>query len=362
MVSLALVGVNAIACAPARIVPVKETRVWSEYLGTPSRAPSAAEHLGPNLSAQWTADIGRAAVGGIALGDSVIAVQETGQYVTVLTRADGQRRWHKRLDGPGAAGPLITWDKLYAASGNLDGRVYCFALKNGHEEWSRTLGPVVGPLGTLGTHVFAALENGTVVGLNTTNGHVAWRVSLQGPIRSGVAVAGQELLVATDDTLYALALDNGRRLRAAPLPATLAPPAISGDTLIFVTPGGDALAVNRADFTPIWRTPLGEVLGNPAVARDTLFAVTLDGTLWRVPLANPDGATRTNLGAAVRAGPAPIADGVLIGTVTGEILRVGADSVTPWSVRIDGPVEQPPLVDRGSLIAVDGRGRIHLWK
>ncbi|HEY2824777.1 MAG TPA: hypothetical protein VGI83_04460, partial [Gemmatimonadales bacterium] len=161
---------------------------------------------------------------------------------------------------------------------------------------------------------------------------------------------------------FALSADSGRHLRSAALSATLNPPAVWGDTMVFVTPKGEAIALSVHDFAPLWRVTLGPVWGNAAVARDTLFAVTTAGALWRVPLADPPHATQVNLGTSVRAGPMPIAGGVMVGTVAGQILRLAGDSSAVWRERIDGPIEQPVLIDGGSLIAVDGHGRIHLWK
>ena len=362
MLALALWSVNAIACAPAKFFPVREGRAWTDYLGVPSRAPSAAQVLAAQPSVQWVTEIGRAAAGPIALGDSVILVQAVDQTLSAVARADGERRWRNRLDGPGASGPLLAWDHVYAATGGPDGKVYSLALVDGHEQWSRTVGPVVGPIATQGPAVFVALEHGLVVALETEHGAVKWRVGLRGPIRAGLTLVNHEIIVATDDSLFALHPDSGRRVRVTALPSILAPPALYGDTMIFVTPRGEAIALTAHDFAPAWRVTLGPSWGNAAVARDTLFVVTMNGVLWRVPLADPTHPLQTPVGNSIRAGPAPIAGGVLIATVAGDILRFGADSVATWRERIDGPIEQPPLVDRGSLIVVDGHGRIHLWR
>ena len=362
MLVLALGGVNAIACAPAKFFPVRDSRGWTEYLGTTSRAPSAGEALALEPKSQWVTEIGRAAVGSLAIGDSVILVQAVDQTVSAVSRADGERRWANRLDGPGASGPLLAWDVVYTATGGPDGRVYALALVDGHEHWSRKIGPVVGPIATFEKKVFVATERGGVEALESERGSVVWRAGLHGPVRSGITVLNGEIIVATDDSLVALRPDSGRRIRAVQLAATIAPPAVAGDTLIFVTPTGDAVAVSARTFAPLWRIPLGPVWGNAAVARDTLFAITTAGMLCRVALADPSHVVRTSVGASVRAGPMPIADGILIGTVSGQIMRIAGDSVTVWRDTVDGPIELPLVVDRGSLIAVDGRGRIHLWK
>jgi hypothetical protein len=341
---------------------VRESRGWTEYLGATSRAPSAKESLGASLTSRWVTEIGRAAAAPLAIGDSVILVQAVDQTISAVSRADGERRWKNRLDGPGAASPLLAWSVVYAATGGPDGRVYALALTDGHEHWSRKMGPVAGPIATLEHRVFAVTEQGVVTALDSERGSVLWRTGLRGPARTGLTVVNGEIIVATDDSLFALSPDSGRHVRSVALPSTIAPPAVSGDTMVFVTPTGDALALTAHDFSKLWRVSLGAMWGNAALARDTLFAVSTAGILWRVALTDPSHPVRTDLGTPVRAGPMPISDGVMIGTVTGLVLRIAGDSVATWRDSIEGPIEQPPVVDGGSLIAVDGHGRIHLWK
>ena len=103
------------------------------------------------------------------------------------------------------------------------------------------------------------------------------------------------------------------------------------------------------------------VFGGVALARDTAFAVSIQGDLWRVPLSNPMQAGAVLLGAAVRAPPSPVQDGVLVGTLTGEILFVRGDAIRSQG-RVPGPIEQPVLVADGVLYVVDGRGRLQAWR
>jgi hypothetical protein len=63
----------------------------------------------------------------------------------------------------------------------------------------------------------------------------------------------------------------------------------------------------------------------------------------------------------VRAAPTPTADGVLIGTTAGEVLLARGDT-SVRRARVDGPVEQPPLVRHGVLLVIDGKGRVMAWE
>jgi PQQ-like domain len=108
------------------------------------------------------------------------------------------------------------------------------------------------------------------------------------------------------------------------------------------------------------------VYGAPALARDTLYVVARDGRLWRIPVADPDAATSHALGIVATAGPTPLAPGagVLVGSVSGEVLLVngGAESPILWRAQVTGPIEEPPLVQGRQLVVVAGHGDIHAYR
>jgi outer membrane protein assembly factor BamB len=234
------VSVNAIACAPKTVnTKLIESRTWTEYLGSPGRAPSAGEALPADPVLQWQRGTGRASAGAVALGDSVIAIQASDQHVHLVSRADGERRWRARLSGPGASGPLLTPEHVYAATGGRDGSVHALRIGSGRREWARRVGPVSGTLAVFGTRVFASTERGLVVGLARESGDIEWRRSLGEAVRTGVTYVNGRLFVATDDSLYLLSPADGliERVVGAPGP-TLSPPAVVGDTLLMTSPQG----------------------------------------------------------------------------------------------------------------------------
>jgi len=69
------------------------------------------------------------------------------------------------------------------------------------------------------------------------------------------------------------------------------------------------------------------------------------------------------LGITATAGPMPVASGVLVASVSGEVLLVDRRSGTIlWRVQLDGPIEQPPLVRDRQLVIVAGRGDIRAYR
>ncbi len=366
ILALALIGVNAIACVPLKIEPPSgDQGAWVTPAGHLERAPSAAETLSTALEPGWTWDAGRAAAGPLAIGDSIVVAVSTDRKISVLHRASGRLIWRARLKGPGSSGPLFANGIVYAASGDRRGRIHAFDLLTGKVRWSRTVGPVIGPLALGDGTVFAVTSAGSVVAVGAERGEVRWQQSHAGPLRAGVTKVGPHLLVASDDSLYLIRSEDGQiTARAAAEGAPYDPPAVTGSLLITTSPDGAVSGYALRSLERQWTIDVeAPVFSGPVVARDTVFVTTLDGHLWRIPLAAPAWARAVALGYTVRASPTPVQDGVLIGTVAGEVVYLRGEETTPaWSTSVDGPIDVAPVANRGTLFVIDGRGTVGVWR
>ncbi len=345
--------------------PAVESRPWTEYLGVSERAPSAQESFLHQPQEVWRTKVGPAVMGSMAVGDSVLAIQGTDRNLSVLWRATGERVWRARLNAHGATGPLLTATHVLAASGGPRGKLYAFSLQSGRRIWSEQVGPVSGALAQLDALVFAASEAGWLKAHRVETGELAWQRRLPGRIRSGVSVVRGRLIVSTDDTLYQMDPRDGRVARSVATRGTvLNPPAVSGRRMAVSSPDGFVASLDAETLAEHWRVETqSAVFGSPAIARDTVFAVTISGTLWSIPLAPPVAPRHVNLGAAVRAPPAPTAQGILVGTLAGQLLMFDPTMPGPRvRMEMDGPLEQPPVLNRGDLIIADGRGVVQLWR
>jgi outer membrane protein assembly factor BamB len=348
-------GVNATACAPTpRIAPDDDPGRGGWLL--------AADSLDPGAERLWRTGLGRAAAGPLAFGDSVIVGMAVDRNLSVLDPRNGDRRWRKRLGAPGSTGPVLAGDRVFVATGGAEGRVYGFTLA-GAKRWERRLAFVRGPLVVVDSLVVAATENGGVVALDLGRGEPRWSRRLAPAIRAGVAVLGADLLVASEDTIFRLSVTDGAIVARGPLPGTpIATAARQGDTLVVATADGQVAALDATTLATLWTLDVnGPVFGSPAIARDSAFVVTLRGDLWGIPLGSPELATVRPLGTAVRAPPAPVPTGVLIGTLAGEILLVRGDSALRLG-RVEGPIEQAIVMRDDIMYVVDGRGRLEAWR
>jgi outer membrane protein assembly factor BamB len=204
------------------------------------------------------------------------------------------------------------------------------------------------------------------VRLDPEGGRVTWRRVLHGAIRAAPVPTPHGLVVVTTaDTLYLLDRTTGQvRARVATPGAVLATPVTDGRRVYLATTDGRVLAVDVPALTVRWERAAGDaVYGAPALSHDTLYVLARDGQLWLIPVDEPAAATRHALGIVATAGPTPIIPGVLVGSVSGEILLVDRHNGTIlWRAQVAGPIEDPPLVRDRQLVVVAGRGDIHAYR
>jgi outer membrane protein assembly factor BamB len=358
----------ALACGPVnRLGPDRQDPGWPTYLGGARHDAAAAERLNPEPRPLWVTDVGRAIRGSPALGETVIVVGVAERQVVLLDRASGEQIWRQRVDGTVLAGPLLDGDRVYVATERTpEGKVYALRLRDGGRLWTRSTGSVAAPLAVDGDALYAGNEAGEVFRLGLDGGTVAWRRALPGAVRAGPVPAASGILVATTaDSLFLLDRGTGVIVhRAATTGSVLGTPARSGDRVFLGTTAGQLLVVTLPELTVGWTLDLGDAIyGAPALAGDTLFAVTRGGELWVVPLDAPHSARAHRLDIAAVAGPTATASGVLVASVSGEVLLVDAASGNIlWRAQVEAPVEQPPLVLDRQVVVAGGRGAIHTYR
>ena len=173
------------------------------------------------------------------------------------------------------------------------------------------------------------------------------------------------VVATTADMLYLLDPNSGTIRSHLELPGTvIGTPATDGRRLYMGTMNGLIVAIDLVSWMTVWDRSAGDaVYGAPAIVGDTLFVLARDGRLWLIPVDSPDSAISQPLGIVATAGPTPLASGVLVGSVSGEIMLVDPRSgEIRWRAQIAGPIEEPPLVYERQVVVVGGRGSIHTYR
>jgi len=368
----ALFSVNAITggagCVPTtRTGPARQETPWTTYLGSARHDAAAQETLNPDPRPLWHVTIGRAVRGSPALAEAVVAVGSADRNVTLVDRASGDVLWRSRLEGALRAGPLLDEDRLYIATeAQPDGRVYGLRLRDGKVQWKTQTGSVIAPLALDSEALYVGTEDGVAMRIEPEKGKIQWRAHLNGAIRAAPIVTEYGLVVTTSESmLYLIDRNTGTVHKKLELPGSVgATPASDGQFVYLATLNGRIVAVHLASWTVIWDRSAGDaVYGAPALVADTLYVLARDGRLWVIPVTTPDFATSHALDIVATAGPTPLVSGVLVGSVTGEVLLV--DPLTGsirWRAQVEGPIEEPPLVQNRQVVVVGGRGNIHTYR
>ena len=379
---VALAALPALGCthrsrAPGPVTAAEEVH---DYLGTPSRAAGDQSPLASEPRTLWSFHAGKGPLGAPAVGDRVIAVATVDRWLYVLDATTGAPRWRYHGDAPFAAGPLLGDGQLYAAEEGARGNVLAVSLADGKRRWRVPRGDVTGPIALAGGTLFGVTQQrGVAFALDASTGHARWR-RLVGPSRSGVLVTGGRVALTTlTDSLIVLEAASGRVLHAAALPSPVAAPLarIDDSTVAAASPSGAVMALSLATGRVLWRVATGDpVHGAPAVVGDTVYAMTNGCTLWAMPAVSPSGGPPpfdtvtvtpppTTVAATAKApppivgpsrcttvaGPTIVRDGVLVATVSGEILYFNRAARRPvWARQLRGELRHPPIVRNGQIV------------
>ena len=304
--------------------------------------------------------------------------------VLALAAACGIDRFQAR----GWAGLAVDGDALYVTSG--EGRVFALNVAGDAEGTGGRpalrynpfpaagqdgLGPVYSApaLGAPGSGSIYVVtyedpeENddvgANVFALNAETGLQTWSTILPGRIVGSPALAGDSLLVGTDDGgLHAIALPDD----PAALPGRTWPPfqaddkiwsraAVADGTLYFGTLGHSVYAVNAGDGRQRWQTPLeGAVVGTPLVLNGTVYVGSLDRSLYALDAGNGEVKWRFEGDGWFWA--SPVYDGGVIyaATLAGSLYALDAQGNRLWALPAEasGPiVAAPEVLDRSVVVA-----------
>lgn len=341
-----------------------QERTWPMYLGYPTRA-AAAETLATDPQPVWRTTVARGIIGAPALAENVVAVSLVDRRVGLLDRATGAVIWTRRLQLPLGAGPLITDDRVLVAEQTQGGRVYALRLSNGGTIWAARAGDVGASLALAGDALYAATGEGMVGRLDARSGAWLWRTRVNGAVRGAPLPVPAGLAVATQsDSLYLLDAQTGAvRVRRGTRGTVLAAPALADSLIVIGTSSGRLEGLEATTLATRWTLDLGDmIVGSVAVYGGRVFAMTGRGLLAIVPLSEPFGVRRVNVGLVTRGGPTPAGRGVFITGAGGEIVLVDSMGARLWGARITSPVAEPVLVDARSLVAVSVRGDVVLFR
>ena len=264
-----------------------------------------------------------------------------------------------------AGGVLLAGDTVFVGTSRPEGRVYALRRSTGKQIWRSSTNPIGAPLAIVEGVLVAQTQRGEVLGLEPATGRILWR-RRTGVARIAAMPAGPGgLLVATTDSLYRLAIADGKVTRRIASPGTIVSAWIPyNGGLVAGTTDSQVVFVNPAALQRTWSVRVdAPVLGSPAVWGDTLFLASRMGTVYRIdPGPNPTARQIAALDWPVTTPLTIVNARILLGGADGTIRALRSDGSEVWRVRIWRPVELGPVPLPDGLIAVGGNGDFHRYR
>lgn len=332
---------------------------WAAYLGNGQRAPFVSQRVSPEPpSVVWSTSIGSGVQGMPVVTDEVVITASSDRHIQTTSRQDGSTFWRKRMDGPPVS-PLVIGEVIYVATEN-DGRLRALRLDEGDDLWKRDFPPVAVPIWTAGDTLYAASEQGRLIAVSTDEHEEQpfWSARFPGPPNAGPLIVDDWAVYVSFDSLYLVDRFSGLRRSAAHSPEVfVGEAATDGDRIYLATERGSLLSWKLPDLELVWQTSgLGNFLAGPVISQDDGYAVTRSGNIVRFD--RRDGSIRVIADAdgTVAAPPIVVENGVLLGTLEGNLLFYSRDGDSIWSIDLEGSIDNPFAVHEGRIIvAMYGR-------
>ena len=323
----------------------------------------------------WDTSLSADALGVAQMGSDVVVATSDGT-LTAVVAATGGVRWTRHLTGKTTAGP-VTGDGVVVAADD-QGELSAFDTATGRLRWTEYIRSNLSvPLVVAPGKVLVA-DASRVRAFDLASGHQRWSYRAGATVITP-AVVGDDVVVATRDTLTRLAVgDGGRRsLQDLPRPApqqrarsVLTPVVIGGQLLVTVTldpgvgwPRTTILAFpDRADPGPAGVRVTGDYRPTPvqparapALRGDDLFLVGSTGSVVDVTVG---GGARTVL-AAKSTSPFLVSAGSLVLARDGDSLVAASPTGERlWTFPLGSPSlgDVPAVTEHSVLVPVHGTG------
>ena len=285
--------------------------------------------------------------------------------VYAIDLARGQVRWSTRLPGMVVGGVLLSGDTVYAASSRPEGRIYALRRDTGKQIWRVSTDPIGAPLAMIEGVLIAETQRGRILALDPATGKLRWQRRL-GVARVPATAAGTGgVVVATTDSLFRLALADGKITHKAASPGTFVSRwLVHKGALIGGTTDSQVVSIRPKDLHRNWALQVNApVLGSPAALGDTLFLASRIGTVYRIELdTTPSADPIASLEWPITAPVTVLQRQILLGGADGMIRALRPDGSEIWRIQIWRPVELGPLPLSDGLLAIGGNGDLHRYR
>ena len=298
---------------------------WPMYGGSPGRTNESYSALKPPLKSVWDYNAMAGISGTPIVRDSVVLVGTLQGELHAIRLSDGESLGYSMLESAIVGTPVWDGAFAYVACGLGNETLICLSLRDGQRRWAMRLGPIESSPLMIGSFLYVATLDGSLVALRKEDAKEVWRYEyaakeLRKPVRSSPASDGELIIVGTD--------------------------------------GGDVFAVERITGRLRWKIQLGSsIFASLIISDGVCFAGTLEGKFVSIDARTGSIRWTYETGSRIFAAAAASADRVLIGSADGTLVSLSRDSGSMnWKFHARSPISSAPLIS-GDLLYVGSLDR-----
>ena len=322
--------------------------------------PAGAEGTPPRLV--WELRAGRAIASPIGIDSVRIYAAGMDRVVRAISRDSGKVRWGFRLTGSVLGGVVRADSSVYVASVRPESNLLALDAASGRKRWSTRIAEPSGPVALVNGILLVPTRRGDLLAVTPRDGVIRWRRRI-GYARSGAVNAAGGVLVASLDSVFRLAVGDGRVLQRRRAPGAVLAAWRPTDTLVIGASTDSMLvALRAADLSTAWQVHLdAPVLAAPTLRADSVFVATRNGTLYRVQISTGASVRLAALDWPLTSGPVPWGDLLLVGGADGTVRALDRAGRDVWRVAAWRAVSIPPMPLSDGLLIVGGNGDFHRY-
>jgi outer membrane protein assembly factor BamB len=317
---------------------------------------------------EWVATLDDAPSAGGALDAERVYVPLQSEQIVALRRSDGSKVWTRDIESKWP--PVVIGDAVFIVASD---EIHALDSATGAERWrvpfdhqltaplsviaARAPGKIEGPdPGNIQSSLVAMADNGLVIAVAAADGQPIWMRELGAPSHFTPALDGERAFIALDDgRVVALRLTDGHVAWEQTLEGKLNQPSLARDRVFIGTNTNLLYALDDRTGRVAWRWKAGgDVIGTSADAKGGAYYASLDNVLRAVNRGNGNQRWIKEIPTRPLLPPQTFGDGVtyeeivVLTGVTSEIDAFAAKTGAPvgmYQPPPGGDLQGPPLID-----------------
>jgi len=342
-------------------VEASSSSAWPLYRDLPaSQASKPTGKFSGQLDIRWETRSNDKPAGPLTLAFNDLIYPGTRNKIKIYALRDGSYLGYVKAGGNPQTGMAVEDSLGYFAVGPYNSRLKCINLLHRKQLWDRPVKDAAA--GSIIVQDLLIVGSGkTVTAFNRFSGKTIWNVTVDGRISAPASFAEGRLYQPSDDgTLYALDIKDGSELYRVKLDGPMVSAVAVGELVYATDMKGDVVGIDPGSGSIRWHTKLdGPIWTSPSVEHGSVYVGHSGGVLAAID--GSDGSVKWKYDAVdvIRASAIAVDDCVIFGTMSGKLYSLKrTDGSVIQTRQLKGAIAQAPVSDGNNVYVATDKGYI----